>query len=72
VRLGDYHSFFACKLLKSRGMLTAQSSSRVGDSTMRAACKALIRHSQQPQRRGVGGFSSWGDRSSDTRSREVA
>jgi hypothetical protein len=42
VRLGDYNSFFACKLLKLRGMLTAQSSSRVGDSTMRAACKALI------------------------------
>jgi hypothetical protein len=42
IRLGDSNSFFACKLAKAKGFLSAIPTSRVGGSTMRAACKSLI------------------------------
>jgi hypothetical protein len=43
--LGDPRSFFACKVVKTVGVWSSIPSVRVVDSTMRAACKRLIKAS---------------------------
>jgi hypothetical protein len=45
IRLGDPRSFFACKVAKTVGVWSSIPSVRVVDSTMRAACKRLIKAS---------------------------
>jgi integrase len=45
IRLGDPWSFFACKVAKTVGVWSSILSMRVVDSTMRAACKRLIKAS---------------------------